>query len=377
MRLQRKTKAVIGAAAVFSLSLGVAGTASADYAPSSTDVVGVGGDTPQFTVDFLADGNVAGDLGYNAANNVNKWAGFNATSDTNGRNSFGKNSATPLNPTVQYRAGTSPVQRNQSSGDAIKAIIADTGSVHTFDFIASARAPKASEQAQALAAPNVGTLRVVQVADDGVEIGAATVTNAPANLTVNDLLKIYTGVYTKWNDIPGNAAGSSATIVPGIPPTSSAINNALINALKAENGGVAPVLSASVQTIEQNDASVIAGNPNFITPISTARLNLWASGTFFKDPNVLFPGGSPLPSPIKAVTGWSTTNQIFFIYRESDQSSTKPFQPGSTKNFAKTLFADSAPGAVPFVKSPGGQALIASAGDVPNYADKGPGYSVG
>lgn len=377
--MQRKTKALLGAAAVFGMTLGVAGTASADYAPSGTDVLGVGGDTPQLTLDFAADGDYLGDLGYNAANNVNKLVSIDATADGNGRPAYPKSSTTPLNPTVVYRAGTSPVLRVPSTTDGYNALIADTGAVHQINFIRTARPPKAAEQTAAGAAANVGTLHVVQIADDGVEIAAANVTNAPNGLTINDLLNIYTGNYTTWNQIPGNSGGSTATIIPGLPPSTSAINSALLNALKAANGGVAPTLSASVVTVEQNDATALNG-PNIITPFSTARLNLWNTNGYFKNPNTAFPGGAPIASPAKAVTGgalagWTTTNGIFIVYRESDAAVVAGWQPGSTKNWVKTLFADAA--GVPFFKSPGGQALIAAAGDTPNYSDKGAGYSVG
>ena len=42
-------------------------------------------------------------------------------------------------------------------------------------------------------------------------------TNAPATITGADLPKIYDGTYDTWNDIPGNAAGSTAAIAPEDP----------------------------------------------------------------------------------------------------------------------------------------------------------------
>ena len=52
---------VIGAAAAV-LPLVGASQAFGDYAPQSGDVVGVGGDTPQYAVDFLMNGDTNGDL---------------------------------------------------------------------------------------------------------------------------------------------------------------------------------------------------------------------------------------------------------------------------------------------------------------------------
>ena len=128
MRLKKVTQTAVGAAVIIgSLAVGV-GYAQADYAPSATDVVGFGGDTPQQPLDFGADGDTLGDLGYNAGNNPNKLVSIDATADANGRNAFEKNSATNLNPTVVYRAGTSPVQRIRSTGNGYTAF--DAGHRH-------------------------------------------------------------------------------------------------------------------------------------------------------------------------------------------------------------------------------------------------------
>ncbi len=79
MRSINKRAIVVAGVGALALSLGLAAPAVADYGPSGTDVVGVGGDTPQYDVDFGADGDIGGDLGYNAANNVNKLVNFDAT----------------------------------------------------------------------------------------------------------------------------------------------------------------------------------------------------------------------------------------------------------------------------------------------------------
>ena len=85
-----------------------------------------------------------------------------------------------------------------------------------------------------------------------MRIVAANTTHAPAGLKVTDLLGIYKGTITTWNQIPGNAGGSTATIHPFLPPSDSAINKALINDLTVANGG-SFTLAPSVVTVEQND----------------------------------------------------------------------------------------------------------------------------
>ena len=72
-----------GAALAAALPLLATPSAFADYAPSKGDVVGVGADTLQYTVDFLADGDAYGDTGYNQLGNKNKLISFDATGDAN------------------------------------------------------------------------------------------------------------------------------------------------------------------------------------------------------------------------------------------------------------------------------------------------------
>ena len=61
------------------------GTAFADYQPQAGDIVGVGGDTAQYAVEFAADGDVSGSPGFNGSGDNNRLVTFNATADANGR----------------------------------------------------------------------------------------------------------------------------------------------------------------------------------------------------------------------------------------------------------------------------------------------------
>ena len=367
-------------------SLGVAAAAFADYAPQPGDVVGVGGDTPQYALSFGADGDYLGDAGFNAAGAYNRLVTFNATADANGRSAYanGSTEASPinLNPTVVLRAGTFPVQRVSSSGAAISALLADTGATPVINFIGSSSLPSSAQQTTA-SNNKWGYLHVVQIGKDSVQIAAATSTNAPAGLSIQDLLGIYTGVYTKWNQIPGNSTGSSDTIIPLIPPSSSAIYKALLADLKTANGNVTPVLSG-VLTVEQNDPSAItsATNPkDAIVPFSAARLALWNDG-YFHNPNTVFPGSNTALSPGVSllagplVTGdagnsvWSSAVNDYVIFRQSDAASSTPFEPGGSLNFVQTLFSDPS-GPTPYFDTAAGQALIAASGVTPYYADLG------
>jgi hypothetical protein len=364
--------------------LAIATQAWSDYAPQPGDVVGVGGDTPQYAVQFGADGDYLGDSGFNSAGAYNRLVTFNATADINGRSAYANNSTTSspiaLNPTDVLRAGTYPVQRVASSGAAISALLADTGATETINFVFSSSLPTAAQRSTAVA-NGWGYLHVVQIGSDAIQIAGSNATNAPAGLSIQELLGIYNGTYTKWNQLPNNSGGSNTTIIPELPPASSAINKTFLAALKAANGNVAPTLSGSVVYVEQNDPSSITGasSPNdAIVPFSQARLNLWNDG-YFHNPATAFPGSSTALSPgIKLLTGTAPDSNAFFssvvndyvIFRQSDVSSTTPMEPGGTRNWIQTLFSYPS-GSTPFFAKSTGQALIAASGVTPVYNDLG------
>jgi len=378
---------LIGVAAVAIPLIG-AGQAFADYAPQAGDVVGVGGDTPQYALQFGADGDYSGDAGYNQAGAYNRLVTFNATADGNGRSAYaqGSSEASPiaLNPTDVLRAGTYPVQRVQSSGAALTALLADKSNPETINFVFSASPPTAAQQSTA--ASNGWTyLHVVEIGTDAVQIAADTTTNAPTGLSAVDLVNIYDGTYTKWNQVPGNSAGSTGTIIPEIPPSGSSIYKTFVADLKTANGGTAVTLAGDVQTVEQNDPTAItsASTPaNAIVPFSQARLALWNDG-YFHNPATVFPGAaSPLTPGVSLLTGatgdgtvYSSPITDYVIFRQSDAASATPFQPGGSLNWVQTLFSNPG-GSAPFFAKPLGKSLIAASGVTPNYVDLGD-YSVG
>jgi hypothetical protein len=376
-----KRAVVVLAIGATALSIGTAVPAFADYGPSGTDVVGIGGDTPQYDVDFGADGDINGDLGYNAANNVNKLVNFDATADSNGRTSYLNGStlaaAKPANPTIVLRAGTAPVQRPQSTTAGISALNADTGAVQKIDYVRVGRLPTAAEQNTA-GSHGWGFLHVVQLGTDTLRIAANATTNAPAGLSTAELISIYSGSVTKWNQLPGNSGGSSDTIIPLIAPSTSVINTTLLADLKAANGGTAITLGSNVQTVEQNDPTAITASSapaDTIVAFSAARLNLWNTG-YFHSPNTVYPGGPSLTPGIQLLSGsapdgsaaYGSTLTHYVIFRQSDTTDAA-WQPGSTKNWVQALFSD--PSGSPFFKKPAGASLLAAAGITPAYSDLG------
>jgi hypothetical protein len=377
---------VVGLALTVTPIIGI-GAAFADYAPQPGDIVGVGGDTPQYGVDFVLNGDTNGDAGYDGVATVNRVISFYATPDANGRSAYtnnvttGANSAA-LNPTDVLRAGTYPVQRVSSSGSAISAFLADTSK--EINFVSSASEPTAANQATAGSTTglNWGYLHVVQIATDSVQIAANNTTNAPAGLSAAELLKIYTGAYTTWNQLPGNSAGSTDTIIPELPPSTSSIYKTFTADLKTANGGTAPTLSTAIKTVEQNDPTAITGATtpaDAIVPFSAGRLNLWNSG-YFHNPATVFPGSSsPLTPGVKLLSGttpdaaaaYTSPISDYIIFRQSDVSTAPAIQPGSTLNWIQYLFSNPGGAWVPFFNQGAGKALIAAAGLTPAYSDLG------
>ncbi len=381
------------------------GTAGADYQPQAGDVVGVGGDTAQYAVEFAADGDVAGSPGFNGSGDKNRFVAFKATADANGRQSYTNSvttgaASTLLNPTDVLRAGTDPVQRVSSSGSAISALLADQNSPEVINYVFSTSLPTSAQQTQA-GNQGWGYLHVVQIGTDSVQIavdGAST--DAPSGLSTAELLGIYTGAYTQWNQLPGNSGGSTNPIVALIPPSTSAIYKTFLADLTTANGGHTPAIAASVKTVEQNDPTAITGNTtpaDAIVPFSTARLSLW-NGGYFYNPNAPFGTndsaagnnghGSPFPqtgtsTPLSAGVkllsqtapdggaAYDSPITDYVIFRQSDAASTTPFEPGSSLNWVQTLFSNPTTPTTAWFDKPAGEALVQAAGVTPSYDDLG------
>jgi ABC-type phosphate transport system substrate-binding protein len=372
--------AALGAAA---LATSAAVPARADYEPGPNDVVGVGSDVAQYALDFGADGDTVGDPGYNSANNEFKLVYFNAVADANGRAAYANGSTEadpiPLNPTIVIRAGTYPIQRPNSSGAGISALIDDTStSDPTINFAGSASIPTSAQGSGV-----TGGLHYTQLATDTIALATDSTTNAPT-LTIADLLQIYEGNDTTWTQVGGT---STDKIIPELPPSGSSVNKTFIASLTAANGGVAPTLGSDVVTVEQNDPTAItlASTPaDAIVPFSVGRLNLWngVSGApstsansgvgYFHDPTVAYPGSSTALKPgivVQTGTGaYSDTIDVYAVFPQSAETSTTPWQPGSKLNWVQALFSDPG-GPTPWYDTSQGQSDLAQAGLVPDYVD--------
>ncbi len=197
MRKTLKTGLAGATVAALALALMVPmGAAQADVAPQSGDAVGVGSDTVQYILDFGADGDIHGNLGYNANLGQNRLFSFDATPDANARAGYLNGSTNAslknLNPTIVLRAGSSPVQRPNGSGAGITALNKDTGASEKISFVRASRLPTAAEQATAAATAGASCTSF-----SWVRSRFRPPWRTPRTLrraVAVDLLKIYTGV---------------------------------------------------------------------------------------------------------------------------------------------------------------------------------------
>jgi len=258
MKVRTYTAGIGVAALAFSgLALGAAAPAVADpsFTPSATlpaaggDVVGVGSDTIEFVVQDLADAwNAAGPPAY-------KVASWNATGSTQ----------------ISPRSGSPLVNRPNGSGSG-KSTLFGAGNNPDISFARSSSSVNATEAA---------ALTQFPFAVDGLKlaVSGAVTSHAPASITAAQMVKIYDGTYKKWNEIPGNAAGSTAFIHPYIPQSGSGTRSFFEAELKAANGGVAVNFAGpqsgttypGVAIMQEHDPTLVKSDADAIAPFSTAR----------------------------------------------------------------------------------------------------------
>ncbi|WP_407344674.1 substrate-binding domain-containing protein [Pengzhenrongella phosphoraccumulans] len=253
----KRTKVATVAAVLLTgaISLAGASSASADFAPQTRDVVGVGSDTIQYALNYAADGVKIGATfspGYNSSANA-RLVSFNAlnpsvpTSDAN------------IHDTITLKSGTTPIVRPDGSG-AGKALLFGATNNTAVDFARSSSALSAAEVTASLKAYPFGLDKLAIAV-------SAQATNAPAAISLAQVVSIYSGAVTNWNQI----GGSAGVIVPMIPQAGSGTRSFFEAQLKAANGGTAVVLGSSVVAVQEHDPSVFTASPNAVAPFSIGR----------------------------------------------------------------------------------------------------------
>ena len=238
------------------------GTVTVESAPAPNDVVGVGSDTIQNVFDqFSADFNAKRPKG--VAGNLYSW---DATNPITG--AIGENIAT--------KQGCTPIPRPNGSSGGITALTTENGTTSghpCMDFARSSRARGTSDPT---------SITFITLAGDAVTYATQPNSHSPGNLTTADLTGIYNCTITKWNQIPGNSGGSTATIAAMLPQAGSGTRSFFLSALGLTAPGSCVSTSATRQgaagandnTLEENEGvapSLNMNKANVIFPFSVGK----------------------------------------------------------------------------------------------------------
>ena len=266
-----------------------AGRAAADYGPQPGDIVGVGGDTPQFALQFAPTATTLGDAGFNAAGavqpagHVQRHCGRQRPGAYTQQCHDRRHRRPPSTRPTCCGPAPSRCSGSRAAVPPSPRSLADTG-CHRDDQLHLQCQPADGRAAGPGGDQRLGFLHVVQIGTDSVRSRRTAPHERPGRLVdYGAALHLHGHGHQVEPACPGNSGGSADTIIPLIPPSSSSIYKTLIADLTTANGGTAPTLSTSVKTVEQNDPTVITGAStpaDAIVPFSAARLNLWNDGYF-------------------------------------------------------------------------------------------------
>jgi phosphate transport system substrate-binding protein len=253
---------VAAVAAVAAVLAGLTATsASADPTPQTKDIVGVGSDTTQIALNALADGYKSGAIfkpGYNsgASARITTFDAINPVTKAAG-------------DMITLRVNTAAIARPNGSG-AGKGLLYGASNNTAVSFARSSSALSAAEVSGGLVAYPFAVDEVVA----GVKAGNAY---APTALSVQQLVGIYSGTITNWNQV----GGANQTITALLPQNGSGTRSFFLTQLQNANGGVAITIAPSViQTVEEQDTSVFTTYTNAVVPISVGRANLGGGASF-------------------------------------------------------------------------------------------------
>jgi len=209
------------------------------YVPASSDVIGVGSDTSEFALNYLADG-FNGTPGYNGSNPANKLVSWNATGSA----------------TIAIPSGTTARPNGSGAG---KGRLYGANEVADVDFARSSSPLNAAEKQAGLQA--------FPFAQDSLALATAKATNAPTSISPADMVRIYRGDVTNWSQL----GGSAGVIEPKIPQTGSGTRSFFLDQLTAANNGTPVTLAGTVTEVQEHDPALIQSNPNAVAPFSIGR----------------------------------------------------------------------------------------------------------
>jgi ABC-type phosphate transport system substrate-binding protein len=236
-----------------------------ESAPAPKDVVGVGSDTTEGVFDqFSAD--------YNASHKTSgtQLYGWDATNPIT--NAMGDTIVTKQTPSDDTTCSQPRPDGSSAGIGALENTKTLSGSP-CIDFGTSSRPRSGSDPT---------TISFISLAGDAVTYTTQPGSHAPADLTAADLTGIYNCSITKWSQIPGNSAGSTAAIAAMLPQTGSGIRSIFLTAIGLTAPGSCVSTSATRQgaaggsdnTLQQNEGvapSLNANKANVIFPFSIGK----------------------------------------------------------------------------------------------------------
>jgi ABC-type phosphate transport system substrate-binding protein len=249
--------------------------------PDANDLVGVGSDTTENAMDNLSNG-ITGIPGYND----------------------GRTGADPLLASwlteggqISLRSGSPLIDRPVGS-TAGKALLYAPGNNPDVSYARSSSALSQTEIS--------GGVKAFPFALDTLAVGVSgtVASHAPAALTGAQILSIYKGDVTNWNQLPGGTAG---TIQAYLPQAGSGTRSFFDAQLKALNGGNTVSYAASVnQSMHENTDDVLKNDANAIAPFSVGKQQ------------TLYPTSVHIESTDNANGGWSVQRALYNMVRGTD-----------------------------------------------------------
>ncbi|HVS68654.1 MAG TPA: substrate-binding domain-containing protein [Mycobacteriales bacterium] len=359
----RKNSVKLGVAVAATCGLAITAAAPAgalDGGPTTspklgTDIIAVGSDTTQWVMDKLvADYNTAVTTGprminYDACVGATDPAhatglgsnpdgsGFPCGADNTGTKAGVPRPATDMDPAAP---GGAIIPNGSGNGRALLRTATDP----LFKDVAFARSSAAAGTADIAAG-----LLPIPFAVDKIVPAVSPAGPAPASLTGQQILRIFNGTYTNWNQV----GGANAPIHPYLPKTGSGTQQisfvflaALDGVTEAPGSDNDPTShSAAFQTwqgpgvtitdanwktgstnVEEHDPSIIQADPNAIELFSYARAQMANSK------NQL----------LRIEGGWSEDREQYNVVRGKAISgaATTPFLYGSDNNVLESIFSN-------------------------------------
>ncbi|MFY0407770.1 PstS family phosphate ABC transporter substrate-binding protein [Solicola sp. PLA-1-18] len=270
------TLAVVGSALAVAVPAQAAEADDPTFTPTGADLIGVGSDTIQHTLHLLATGGTVDGVAVKGWNGqtpapASRIASFSATGGG----------------TIALPAGAIPRPNGSGAG---KALLYGAKNNTDVDFARSSSQLNTEEVGAGLQAFPFALDTLVPA------VSRTVASNAPSSLTGAQILAIYKGDATRWNQVGGT---SSATIKPLIPQAGSGTRSFFVAQLQALNGGTAVTLGSAVTEVQEHDDTPIKSDPNAIAPFSKGRAEL-------------------LGTALRIPSGFSAQRALYDVVRGSD-----------------------------------------------------------